>query len=143
VVDPLRLDFVGARHYLRGYCHSSAELRSLRVDRIVELVSLEQPALKSSLELEIPDEVYGHSPGSFVVSVVAEPEAGELFWNFPVTAEPRLIEGQLHGEIVVGNLRALGRHVARYGGKAKVVSPPEAVVAVRDYVLGIIGKLGE
>ena len=31
IVDPLRIDFVGSRYYLRGYCHKNQGLRAFRV----------------------------------------------------------------------------------------------------------------
>jgi predicted DNA-binding transcriptional regulator YafY len=44
----------------------------------------------------------------------------------------------LVGEIRVGNLRALGRHVARYGSNAEVLGPELARTAVKDYALAAL-----
>jgi proteasome accessory factor C len=50
-----------------------------------------------------------------------------------LNSEPKEVDGGLIGEIRVGNLRALGRHVARYGGDVLVLGPAEARQAVVDY----------
>ena len=50
-----------------------------------------------------------------------------------MNSEPKEVDGGLIGEIRVGNLRALGRHVARYGGDVLVLGPAEARQAVVEY----------
>jgi len=34
-IDPLRIDFVLDKHYLRGFCHKNQAVRSFRLDRIL------------------------------------------------------------------------------------------------------------
>lgn len=135
LIDPLRLDFVLDKHYLRGFCHKNQAVRSFRIDRMVS-VSLTNDAIsEASFELEIPQEVFGTSERETRVRITADPEAAEIFWNFPSFSEIKNQDGRLVGEIMVGSLRALGRHVARYGGLVQVLEPLEARQAVRSFAL--------
>ena len=132
-IDPLRIDFIGRRHYLRGYCRTSKELRAFRLDRIqsIELTDSEIP--ESTKALKIPEDVFGESAQEQLVEISASAEAAEVFWNFPVASEPRQVGDEVRGTIRVGNLAALGRHVAKYGGMVKVIAPESARAAVRDF----------
>lgn len=135
VIDPLRLDFVLDKHYLRGFCHKNQAIRSFRIDRMVSVKVTDTPVLESSLAAEIPQEVFGSIERETSVVIAADPEASEIFWNFPSYSSIKMVDGELVGEIMVGSLRALGRHIARYGGMVRVVEPPEAKVAVREFAL--------
>jgi proteasome accessory factor C len=133
VVDPLRIDFVGSRYYLRGYCHKNQGLRAFRVDRMASITSLDSAISNEGLAVEIPEDVFEGGQDQHLVKIQSTKSASEIFWNFPLNSEPKEVEGGLLGEIRVGNLRALGRHVARYGGDVVVLGPAEARQAVVDY----------
>lgn len=133
VVDPLRIDFVGSRYYLRGYCHKNQGLRAFRVDRMASIQKLDSPISKEGQAVEIPEDVFEGGEDQHLVQIQSTKSASEIFWNFPLSKEPQEVEGGLIGEIRVGNLRALGRHVARYGGDVLVIGPAEARQAVVDY----------
>ncbi|HEY7854427.1 MAG TPA: WYL domain-containing protein [Aquiluna sp.] len=132
-IDPLRLDFVLEKHYLRGFCHKNQAVRSFRIDRIVNLRVTSDPISDESKSLEIPLEVFGTESAELSVKISAEPEAAQIFWNFPSYSQVSTKDGRLVGEISVGSLQALGRHITRYGGLVKVIEPPEAVRAVREF----------
>jgi proteasome accessory factor C len=138
VVDPLRIDFVGSRYYLRGYCHKNQGLRAFRVDRMASIQKLDSPISKEGLTVEIPEDVFEGGKDQHLVQIQCTKSASEIFWNFPLSKEPQEIEGVLRGEIRVGNLRALGRHVARYGGDVLVIGPAEARQAVVDYAVNAL-----
>jgi proteasome accessory factor C len=140
LIDPLRLDFVLDKHYLRGFCHKNQAVRSFRIDRMVSVKLTENPISEASFALEIPQEVFGTSDRETRVKIAADPEAAEIFWNFPSYSEIKHQDGQLVGEIMVGSLRALGRHVARYGGLVKVLEPQEARQEVRRFALGALNS---
>jgi proteasome accessory factor C len=133
VVDPLRIDFVGSRYYLRGYCHKNQGLRAFRVDRMASITRLDSAISNEGLAVEIPEDVFEGGQDQHLVQIKSTKSASEIFWNFPLNSEPKEVEGGLLGEIRVGNLRALGRHVARYGGDVVVLGPAEARQAVVDY----------
>jgi proteasome accessory factor C len=131
-VDPLRIDLVGNKHYLRGYCLDAKELRSFRIERTSNLSDTKEPISKEATQEIIPDEVYGTGLGE-VVEIAADPAAAEIFWNFPVEGQLTKVDGRTHGFIKVGNIAAIARHVVRYGGAVEVIAPPAARHAVRDF----------
>ena len=132
-IDPLRIDFVGRNHYLRGWCHKNNQVRSFRVDRMISL-SMTNEAISDQGKLaQIPDEVFGTEDGQTAVHLAARPEAAEIFWNFPTESKPALVDGELVGTILIGNLESLGRHVTRYGGDVRVMAPASARAAVAAF----------
>lgn len=139
-IDPLRIDFVADKHYLRGYCHKNQSVRSFRLDRIQELEITNDSISQEALEAVIPDEVFGDGHKEQRVKIAAMPEASEIFWNFPSFSEITREGEELVGHILVGSLRALGRHVARYGGMVRVIEPPEAKVAVAQFASAALAK---
>ncbi len=132
-IDPLRIDFIGRRHYLRGFCRTSDELRAFRLDRIQSLSITASAIAATTKALPIPEEVFGEVTQEQIVQITASAEAAEIFWNFPVAGNTKRTGDQLQGSIRVGNLAALGRHVAKYGGMVKVISPESARSAVRNF----------
>lgn len=138
VVDPLRLDFLGSRYYLRAYCHKNQSLRSFRVDRMAKITNLDSVITQAGIEAEIPLDVFEGGSDQHLVKIRCTKSASEIFWNFPLNSEPQEVNGELEGEIRVGNLRSLGRHIARYGGQVKVLAPAEARAAVVEYSSGAL-----
>lgn len=132
-IDPLRVDFVANKHYLRGYCHKNHAVRSFRLDRMLDATVTTDPISEAAKLANIPDEVFGDGLKEQQVLIRARPEASEIFWNFPSYSEIRRENEELVGHILVGSLRALGRHIARYGGLVRVLEPQDAVVAVREF----------
>ncbi len=131
-VDPLRIDLVGNKHYLRGYCLDAQELRTFRIERTSNLTATQVPISEAAKQEAIPDEVYGSGEGE-LVELIADNQAGEIFWNFPVDGKLIRKDGKIHGSIRVGNIAAIARHVVRYGGAVQVVAPESARQAVRDF----------
>lgn len=132
-IDPLRIDFVLDKHYLRGFCHKNQAVRSFRLDRILRLDLTTQRISEEALAAEIPEEVFGDGAREITVKIAADPEAAEIFWNFPSYSNLTTRDGQIVGEIMVGSLRALGRHITRYGGLVRVLEPQEAKLAVKAF----------
>lgn len=132
-IDPLRIDFIADKHYLRGFCHKNQAVRSFRLDRMVSVEVTNQPISADAKTHPIPEEVFGEVSTETLVKISAQPEASEIFWNFPSVGQLSQVEDELVGEIMVGSLKALGRHVARYGGLVRVISPQSAVDSVREF----------
>jgi proteasome accessory factor C len=132
-IDPLRIDFIADKHYLRGFCHKNQAVRSFRLDRMVSVEITDLAISESARALPIPDEVFGEVSSETLVKISAQPEASEIFWNFPSVGQLSQVDDQLVGEIMVGSLKSLGRHVARYGGLVRVISPQSAIDSVRQF----------
>ena len=138
-IDPLRIDFIGRRHYLRGFCRNSDQLRAFRLDRIQSIQITDSPVSDKAKSQAIPEEVFGEVTQETMVEISAHPEAAEIFWNFPVAGQTKAQQGEISGSIMVGNLAALGRHVAKYGGMVRVIGPESAKDAVRAFAERALG----
>ncbi|CAB4538116.1 MAG: WYL domain-containing protein [Actinobacteria bacterium] len=125
-IDPLLIELRGKKHYLRGWCHINQEVRSFRLDRMQAIQITDEPIAKQSQVAAIPDEVFGSNLDEKIVVLSAQPEATEIFWNFPGASEPVLEKGRWVGKIRVGSLAGLPRHIIRYGGMVEVLEPKEA-----------------
>ena len=125
-IDPLLIELRGRKHYLRAWCHTNREVRSFRLDRMQKVSITEDPIAESSKTATIPEEIYGERLDEQTVTISAEPEAAEIFWNFPLVAEPELKAGKYVGKIRVGGLEGLPRHIVRYGGLVEVLEPANA-----------------
>jgi proteasome accessory factor C len=143
LVDPLRLDFVGKKHYLRAWCHKNQELRSFRLDRIMRVGLTGEPRSPNAITAEIPEDVYGAGNDEHLVTIRAAKTATEIFWNFPLAAEPEELGQEVQGQIRVGSLAALGRHISRYGGLVRVIEPEKARQAVLEYAQNALRPLAQ
>lgn len=132
-VDPLRLDLWQGRYYLRGWCHKNQDLRAFRLDRVIELKATNTPISTSARNAELPDDSFGDSATEQVVKLAVEKTATEIFWNFPLVSQAQERDGRVIGEIKVGSFAALARHIAKFGGRAKVIAPEEARAAVAHF----------
>jgi predicted DNA-binding transcriptional regulator YafY len=105
------------------------------LDRITKIENTDKPVSQAAELADIPLEVFGQIENETTVEIFATQEASEIFWNFPALDIHRDTEGNVTGKIQVGSLKALGRHVARYSGQARVISPSSAIEAVRQFAL--------
>lgn len=141
-IQPLRIDFVSAKHYLRGVCQDSQLLKSFRVDRISEIEILDDPVTPDAAAIEIPDEIYGSSPGSLEVRVRVAPEAREFLWGYPLRTSVTIdSDGFQNATLITGSFATLGRQVLRHGGKVEVIGPPEARAAVLAFARRVIEQV--
>ena len=100
----------------------------------------DMPIPESSKRAAIPEEVFGNRVEEQVVTLAAEPEASEIFWNFPLAEEPVIKNGKYVGKIRVGGLAGLPRHIVRYGGMVEVIEPKEARRLVVEFALVALGE---
>ena len=141
VVDPLRLDLLQGRYYLRGWCHKNNGVRAFRLDRVASVSLAGTPISDLAKSAEIPEADFGSSQTEVVVTLEIDRTATELFWNFPLVGTPKEANGKLIGQITVGSYSALARHIAKFGSRAKVIEPEAAKVAVKNFALRALGQL--
>lgn len=132
-VDPLRLDLWQGRYYLRGWCHKNQDLRAFRLDRVIEIKATNKSISSSARNAKLPDDSFGESETEQVVKLEVEKTATEIFWNFPLVSQAQERDGVVVGEIRVGSFAALARHIAKFGGRARVLVPVEAKNAVAQF----------
>jgi proteasome accessory factor C len=110
---------------------------------MAEIELLSQEITPEAIAVRIDEELFSASGDSFEVSLETNDWAREIFWNFPVSEPPsRVPSGLWRGSIKIGNVAALGRHVARYGGAVSVIGPAQARQAVADFASRALAKEG-
>ena len=139
-IDPLLIELRGKKHYLRGWCHVNQAVRSFRLDRIQNITITDDQISKQAKSATIPEEVFGGSVDEQEIKIAAEPEAAEIFWNFPVSGEPTLESGRWVGKIRVGSLTGLPRHIVRFGGMVEVLEPKSARAMVREFAMQTLNR---
>jgi proteasome accessory factor C len=139
-IDPLFL-VAGEEHwYLRGYCLRREEIRSFRLDHMVNAVALEaersEASLAAALELDETSPIYSPKDGDTEVTLELAPEAYKLAAMFTTIEEPaKSGDENIRVRISLGYLPDLGPLVCRFGSHAKVIEPPEAREVVRQFAL--------
>lgn len=142
VIDPLRLSLDGQHFYLTGWCHSSQGSRIFRLDRMRKVVMLDsEVSAAAEQSTELADQTYVAAATDYEVLVEVDPEAYRLISEVQAIPEPKDSESAtIRAVIRVGHLPNLGRLISRYGGAARVISPPEAREVVKQYALRILGE---
>ncbi len=142
VIEPLRIDLRGELVYLKGWCPENRDVRSFRVDRMRNASMTEKKTSKEALSAVLDDEVYHPSEADTLVTIEVDPEAFSLMVDFRPVEEPETVSQYVKRfKILVGDVRNLGRIVARFGGTARVIAPDTARVAVRDFALQAMDDL--
>lgn len=143
-VDPYHLRCEAGAWYVIGYCHLRGELRTLAVDRILDMALTER-------EFELPrtfsiEEYLGHSWGiehgrEYLVRVAFDRQQArwvrERVWQ-----EGQVLEDRPDGGVIL-QVRASGldqikRWILGFGRHARVLEPEELARAVREEAEGIL-----
>jgi proteasome accessory factor C len=140
-IEPLRIDLTGGVWYLRGYCPINQGVRNFLIEHMRSIQILEREISDVAAKVgEIEDATYVAEATDTAVTVEVTPEAYRLISEFQTVSEPKDIgSGTIRTQIMVGHLPNLGRLIAKYGGAAKVIAPPEAREIVRNYALSALG----
>ena len=141
LLEPLRIDSQGEVIYLRAWCPVNKNVRSFRLDRMRNATSTSYPISKEALEADLVDEIYTSAETDTVVTLEVDPEAYSLIFDFKPVEEPEAVSKSVKRfKIKVGDVRNLGRVVARFGGAARVIAPEIARQSVRDFALNALGE---
>ena len=141
VMEPLRIDAQGEVFYLRAWCPINLGVRSFRLDRMRNALTTQIPISKAALEAELVDEIYTAAETDTVVTLEVDPEAYSLIFDFKPVEDPESVSKTVKRfKIQVGDVRNLGRVIARFGGAARVIAPETARTAVRDFALNALGE---
>lgn len=138
-IEPIRLESREASWYLRGFCRTNSEERIFRLDRMRDIVILdvfeERTASSKSGE-----EIYSVRETDTEVLFEVDPGAFSLIADYKPDFEIRGNKS-VQVKISIGQIDNLGRIVARYSGKVRVLAPETARQAVRDFASAALGVL--
>ncbi|CAB4628934.1 unannotated protein [freshwater metagenome] len=140
-IEPGRLESRESNWFLKGFCLTNQEERVFRLDRMREIELSNQ---FSTRELTSRSEEGLYQVGDTDTEVLFEvdPEAFSLIADFK---PEHYISGNksVQVKISIGQLDNLGRIVARYSGKVRVLAPAVARQAVREFALSALGRSPE
>jgi proteasome accessory factor C len=137
-IEPLLLESREANWFLKGFCRSNQESRVFRLDRMREIQLLGTFEERELSDSET-DQIYSVRKSDIEVLFEVDPEAFALIADYKPEFE---ISGNksVQVKIPIGQLETLGRIVARYSGKVRVLAPAAARVAVREFAQRALGQ---
>jgi proteasome accessory factor C len=137
-IEPLLIESRESQWYLRGFCRTNQEVRVFRLDRMREIQLLDT-VIDQANRASLDDEIYSVSDKDTEVLFEVDPEAFSLIADYKPDFQ---ISGNesVKVQIPIGQLESLGRIVARYSGKVRVLAPETARKAVLDFALRASGQ---
>jgi proteasome accessory factor C len=133
-VDPMRLLLVDGHSYLEAWCRRAEGVRLFRIDRVDEVVVLDEPAAPppGAPERDVEGGVYHPGPDAPLVRLRLAPPARWVSEYYPVEEVQEVAEpaGGLAVAIRTGDLAWARRLVASLGGGALVDEPADLATAV-------------
>jgi proteasome accessory factor C len=137
-IEPQLLESREANWFLKGFCRSNQESRVFRLDRMREIELLDEFEERELPDTET-DQIYSVRKSDIEVLFEVDPEAFALIADYKPEFE---ISGNksVQVKIPIGQLETLGRIVARYSGKVRVLAPAAARVAVREFAQRALGQ---
>jgi proteasome accessory factor C len=135
-VDPLRVMASAPWTYLQAYDHGIGQVRTFRLDRVVEATELMEPVGPHPVD-DLPVIVaagagaFPAGPHDVVVALDVEPGMRWLADYYPLESSTDLPGGGQRIVLRTPDARWAERFVLRLGGRARVVEPAEVRDAVR------------
>jgi proteasome accessory factor C len=138
-IEPIMLESREAKWFLKGFCRTNQEPRVFRLDRMRQIELLEQFP-ERQMPSDNDSQIYAVRESDTEVLFEVDPEAFALIADYKPEYE---ISGSKSVQVTIqiGQLETLGRIVARYSGKVRVIAPELARIAVRDYAQRALGNL--
>jgi proteasome accessory factor C len=140
-VDPLRLFTSDGSAYLKGWCHAVGDLRTFRLDRVLEIEVLDQP-------IDVPDEtrqralsndLFTPSPEDTLVTISLDPPARWVADYYPCEQVEERDDGGLVVRLRVHDNAWVRRLALGLAGVGRVTDPPALAAEIRDVAIATLG----
>ncbi len=137
IVDPIRLLVTDGHAYLEGYCHSADAVRHFRVDRIEEIVVLDEPAQGQLwVDSDIPEQMFHPDPQIPPVTLRLSPSArwvAEYYHAERIeNADEPSDDGSVRVSLRAGGDEWLVRLMLSLGGGAVIEGRPDLALRVSE-----------
>ncbi|HKG51621.1 MAG TPA: WYL domain-containing protein [Actinomycetales bacterium] len=131
-VDPMRVLTVEGHWYLEAWCHRVEDVRTFRLDRVVDVrvLDVDGTAPPTARSRDLNAGLFEPSPHDHLVTLHLSPAARWVVDYYPVEAVVEQPDGLRVG-IRTADLAWLRQLVLRLGGDATVLDPPELADDVR------------
>jgi proteasome accessory factor C len=143
-VDPMRLLLVDGYWYLEAWCRSVEGVRLFRLDRVDDVVVLDEPAAPppQAHERDVEHGIYQPEPDSPAVRLRLARTARWVAEYYPVEAVTPLEDGGLAVTLRTADLAWARRLVASLGGAALVDEPVELAEQVAAEARAALARYG-
>jgi proteasome accessory factor C len=133
-VDPMRLLVVEGRTYLEGWCRRAEGVRIFRLDRVLALTVLGEPASPpaEATPVDIDQGLFRPSPDDVHVELELSAEGRWVAEYYPCEWVTDLPDGRLRAVLRTPDTGLIRRLALRLGEEGRVVSPPALVTEIRD-----------
>ena len=133
-VDPMRLLVVEGRTYLEGWCRRAEAVRLFRLDRVLGLQVLDEPAeVPAEAEPKDVDQgLFRPSPEDLQVEIELAPLGRWVAEYYPCEAAAELGDGRLRVKLRTPDSRWVRRLALRLGENGRVVAPADLAAQVRE-----------
>jgi len=133
-VDPMRLLVVEGRTYLEGWCRRAEGVRIFRLDRVLALTVLDEPASPpaEATPVDIDQGLFRPSPDDVHVELELSAEGRWVAEYYPCESVTDLPDGRLRAVLRTPDTGWIRRLALRLGEEGRVISPPELVAEIRD-----------
>jgi proteasome accessory factor C len=132
-VDPIRLHVVSGRTYLEGWCRRVDDVRLFRLDRVVQVTVLDEPAdppAEARLR-DLSEGLFQPSPGDETVVIELKPEGRWVADNYPCESVEEIGNGALRVTLRTPDTRWVRRLALRLGSAGRIVAPVALAETVR------------
>jgi proteasome accessory factor C len=143
-VDPMRLLLVDGKWYLEAWCRRVEGVRLFRLDRVDDVVVLDEPAAPppQAHERDLDNGVYQPEPGSPAVRLRVSRRARWVADYYPVDSVAPLEGGGLAVTVRTADLAWARRLVASLGGEAVVDEPAGLAAEIAADARAALGRYG-
>ena len=136
-VDPMRIVLLSGHAYLEGWCRSSEAVRVFRLDRVVGIDVLDEPAAPPEdapvldLTEEAPASALRVGENDPLVTLELAEAARWVPEYYPCESAEEIDGGVLRVQLRAADPERIRRLVLRLGGAARVVAPADFAAQVR------------
>lgn len=133
-VDPMRLVVVDGRLYLEGWCHSAEAVRLFRLDRVLGMKVLDEPASvpMEAIPRDLSSGLFQPQPDDEQVTIDLTPHGRWAVDYYPHESAEELADGGCQLTLRVRDRQWIRRLLLRLGGSARVVEPADLAAEVAD-----------
>ncbi|GAA2983626.1 helix-turn-helix transcriptional regulator [Actinokineospora diospyrosa] len=142
-VDPMRVLIVDGRGYLEAWCRRADGVRLFRLDRVDEVVVLDEPAAPPPYAepTDTSEGLFRAAPDQRSARLVLRPDARWISEYYPVEDVEELDGGKLRVRMRYSDVSWLVRLVLGQGGEVVVEEPAELATAVREQAAAAVARL--
>jgi proteasome accessory factor C len=133
-VDPMRLLVVEGRTYLEGWCLRADAVRLFRMDRVLGLTVLDEPASvpAQAQHRDVDQGLFRPSDDDVLVELELSVSGRWVAEYFPCEHVDDLGDGRLRVGLRTPDTRWVRRLALRLGEDGRVISPPGLVAQIRE-----------